>query len=110
MMDCIPTGWQHHRLMAKESHTNAPRSLAVAFFRHTFTGPTRPDGKVVVLSPPGTCGGDLIGLLPGWEPRISYWPRDRAAWRLSLIHISEPTRLRRISYAVFCLKKKKKKK
>ena len=29
---------------------------------------------------------------------------------LSLIHISEPTRLRRIPYAVFCLKKKKKKK
>src|SRR5660398_137870 len=28
-------------------------------------------------------------------------------WWLSLIHISEPTRLRRISYAVFCLKKKK---
>ena len=27
--------------------------------------------------------------------------------QLSLIHISEPTRLRRISYAVFCLKKKK---
>src|SRR5450756_2269116 len=35
------------------------------------------------------------------------------AWRrlvayLSLIHISEPTRLGMISYAVFCLKKKKK--
>src|SRR5450756_3049426 len=29
------------------------------------------------------------------------------AW-LSLIHISEPTRLGMISYAVFCLKKKKK--
>src|SRR5660398_36555 len=29
---------------------------------------------------------------------------------LSLIHISEPTRLRRSSYAVFCLKKKKKEK
>src|SRR5665648_1171308 len=28
---------------------------------------------------------------------------------LSLIHISEPTRLGMISYAVFCLKKKKKK-
>ena len=28
---------------------------------------------------------------------------------LSLIHISEPTRPERISYAVFCLKKKKKK-
>src|SRR5660397_263532 len=33
-----------------------------------------------------------------------------ADWVLSLIHISEPTRLRRISYAVFCLKKKKQKK
>ena len=31
-----------------------------------------------------------------------------AVSKLSLIHISEPTRLRRISYAVFCLKKKKK--
>src|SRR5450759_4751786 len=30
-----------------------------------------------------------------------------AALRLSLIHISEPTRLGMISYAVFCLKKKK---
>src|SRR5665648_899209 len=32
-----------------------------------------------------------------------------AAFTLSLIHISEPTRLGMISYAVFCLKKKKKK-
>src|SRR5665648_1200215 len=31
----------------------------------------------------------------------------RAAQLLSLIHISEPTRLGMISYAVFCLKKKK---
>src|SRR5660397_70527 len=29
---------------------------------------------------------------------------DEIIDRLSLIHISEPTRLRRISYAVFCLK------
>ena len=34
---------------------------------------------------------------------------DSPIAKLSLIHISEPTRLRRISYAVFCLKKKKKK-
>src|SRR5674536_388110 len=33
----------------------------------------------------------------------------RTAYILSLIHISEPTRLLSISYAVFCLKKKKKK-
>src|SRR5665648_1206538 len=32
---------------------------------------------------------------------------SRVPW-LSLIHISEPTRLGMISYAVFCLKKKKK--
>ena len=31
-------------------------------------------------------------------------------WLLSLIHISEPTRQAEISYAVFCLKKKKQKK
>eukprot|EP00658_Telonema_sp_P-2_P037011 TRINITY_DN26661_c0_g1_i9.p1 TRINITY_DN26661_c0_g1~~TRINITY_DN26661_c0_g1_i9.p1 ORF type:complete len:269 (+),score=50.17 TRINITY_DN26661_c0_g1_i9:71-877(+) len=34
----------------------------------------------------------------------------KALLNLSLIHISEPTRLLSISYAVFCLKKKKKKK
>ena len=33
---------------------------------------------------------------------------DYVASLLSLIHISEPTRLGMISYAVFCLKKKKK--
>src|SRR5450756_2840388 len=33
---------------------------------------------------------------------------DLGAKDLSLIHISEPTRLGMISYAVFCLKKKKK--
>eukprot|EP00658_Telonema_sp_P-2_P012309 TRINITY_DN14694_c0_g1_i1.p1 TRINITY_DN14694_c0_g1~~TRINITY_DN14694_c0_g1_i1.p1 ORF type:complete len:234 (+),score=55.01 TRINITY_DN14694_c0_g1_i1:57-758(+) len=34
----------------------------------------------------------------------------RGEYHLSLIHISEPTRLLSISYAVFCLKKKKKQK
>src|SRR5450756_896801 len=34
-------------------------------------------------------------------------PRIVTAYDLSLIHISEPTRLGMISYAVFCLKKKK---
>src|SRR5678815_5658384 len=33
---------------------------------------------------------------------------DSASTYLSLIHISEPTRLLSISYAVFCLKKKNK--
>ena len=33
---------------------------------------------------------------------------ELALFELSLIHISEPTRQEAISYAVFCLKKKKK--
>src|SRR5450756_2630891 len=47
------------------------------------------------------------GTLRPWgcEP-----PPGRADAHLSLIHISEPTRLGMISYAVFCLKKKKKNK
>ena len=36
------------------------------------------------------------------------WPLMYKDLGLSLIHISEPTRRRGISYAVFCLKKKKK--
>src|SRR5660397_281306 len=39
--------------------------------------------------------------------QVSQPPDEGPAEDLSLIHISEPTRLRRISYAVFCLKKKK---
>eukprot|EP00658_Telonema_sp_P-2_P019538 TRINITY_DN17714_c0_g1_i1.p1 TRINITY_DN17714_c0_g1~~TRINITY_DN17714_c0_g1_i1.p1 ORF type:complete len:240 (-),score=74.19 TRINITY_DN17714_c0_g1_i1:59-778(-) len=47
------------------------------------------------------------------EPR-KHWlleavVRNAMEFLLSLIHISEPTRLLSISYAVFCLKKKKKK-
>src|SRR5450756_308536 len=55
-------------------------------------------------------------LAPGWTPcrplgQSGRRPAgSRLSHRLSLIHISEPTRLGMISYAVFCLKKKKKKK
>src|SRR5450759_919913 len=43
------------------------------------------------------------------EHRFGPWARSYAVvCFLSLIHISEPTRLGMISYAVFCLKKKKK--
>ena len=40
-------------------------------------------------------------------PVLTAYGYKRTAWVLSLIHISEPTRLGMISYAVFCLKKKK---
>src|SRR5450759_3335282 len=45
------------------------------------------------------------GMLEFWVDPESPYYKDI----LSLIHISEPTRLGMISYAVFCLKKKKKK-
>src|SRR5450759_5894792 len=43
-------------------------------------------------------------------PRVAWFSggKTNVAYNLSLIHISEPTRLGMISYAVFCLKKKKK--
>src|SRR5674536_194333 len=47
----------------------------------------------------GASGGGLEGGSGTGE--------SRCAMMLSLIHISEPTRLLSISYAVFCLKKKK---
>ena len=45
------------------------------------------------------------------EPKILFFDEPTSALdpELSLIHISEPTRRTPISYAVFCLKKKKKK-
>src|SRR5665648_425367 len=53
-----------------------------------------------------------IPLLVGFKLaffRINAGPAASFLINLSLIHISEPTRLGMISYAVFCLKKKKKK-
>src|SRR5680860_1830647 len=47
------------------------------------------------------------GSWPEATRRPDPHPKDRVV-HLSLIHISEPTRRTPISYAVFCLKKKKK--
>src|SRR5450756_3200999 len=73
------------------------------------------------LQPPGHCLAADIGQLPRIHSRhaacVDLLPfpveglpgSKRIPAELSLIHISEPTRLGMISYAVFCLKKKKKK-
>ena len=52
-------------------------------------------------------GADWLGD----QDSIEYLCKEapKAVIELSLIHISEPTRQAEISYAVFCLKKKKKK-
>ena len=52
------------------------------------------------------CGLDSLDL----DAQMAAWKladQSRAIVDLSLIHISEPTRQEAISYAVFCLKKKK---
>src|SRR5450756_1733369 len=60
----------------------------------------RLDEKVMLIAPQGQ-------ITPaGMMPRLKQF---RVVGILSLIHISEPTRLGMISYAVFCLKKKNKK-
>src|SRR5659263_746066 len=79
------------------------------------------DETVVDLS-----DGRIISVPLAWFPRLLHasaaqkkkweiigdgvgvhWPLIDEDLSLSLIHISEPTRLGMISYAVFCLKKKK---
>eukprot|EP00658_Telonema_sp_P-2_P040704 TRINITY_DN29101_c0_g1_i1.p1 TRINITY_DN29101_c0_g1~~TRINITY_DN29101_c0_g1_i1.p1 ORF type:complete len:206 (-),score=32.21 TRINITY_DN29101_c0_g1_i1:73-690(-) len=48
---------------------------------------------------------DVMKLQAAWKPMLYIFSYNM--FQLSLIHISEPTRLLSISYAVFCLKKKK---
>eukprot|EP00658_Telonema_sp_P-2_P031203 TRINITY_DN23401_c0_g1_i1.p2 TRINITY_DN23401_c0_g1~~TRINITY_DN23401_c0_g1_i1.p2 ORF type:complete len:117 (+),score=21.67 TRINITY_DN23401_c0_g1_i1:168-518(+) len=75
--------------------------------------------ELEVASAPGKCGLMLGTRRHEWH--LSMSESERTNWlnwlyalnpwltpNLSLIHISEPTRLLSISYAVFCLKKKKK--
>src|SRR5674536_387702 len=73
--------------------------------------PTRPDearvvGRTLFLRTPDGLGRSELAA------QLARTGADTTArnWALSLIHISEPTRLLSISYAVFCLKKKKKQK
>src|SRR5450756_2886037 len=75
------------------SRLNVPRSTVygVVTFYHFFS--RLPKGRHTV----SVCLGTACYVRGG-----------NAVYELSLIHISEPTRLGMISYAVFCLKKKKK--
>eukprot|EP00658_Telonema_sp_P-2_P034021 TRINITY_DN24876_c0_g1_i1.p1 TRINITY_DN24876_c0_g1~~TRINITY_DN24876_c0_g1_i1.p1 ORF type:complete len:247 (-),score=61.72 TRINITY_DN24876_c0_g1_i1:78-818(-) len=54
------------------------------------------------------CGRRSVAMPGGLKRECKDWVRHVGSMGLlSLIHISEPTRLLSISYAVFCLKKKK---
>src|SRR5450756_177435 len=61
---------------------------------------TATNNKVFVVS--GAASSDLTG--PKCNANTVHWTYDTWMLALSLIHISEPTRLGMISYAVFCLK------
>src|SRR5450756_2772450 len=76
-----------------------------------------PDGRCVderlLITGVAHNGKRVRRLRPRWSRMERHAPlkRDKTPGtnkHLSLIHISEPTRLGMISYAVFCLKKKKK--
>ena len=70
-------------------------------FGRTLSEDATVDGKVIL--PAGTDLGDrnIDELVAAGVDEV----KIRSVLTLSLIHISEPTRLRCISYAVFCLKK-----
>src|SRR5665648_532359 len=84
-----------------KSITSRPWWAGVMNAVQTFSGNVPP---VMARCPPN-------GVIDSWLPSGASWYIATAVvMYLSLIHISEPTRLGMISYAVFCLKKKKKKK
>src|SRR5450756_2608400 len=84
------------------SHFRASRykrvSVDQVFYRHLDEPLARSFFEADFLYNTGYCMKELSA------------PHAAMVVMLSLIHISEPTRLGMISYAVFCLKKKKKKK
>ena len=82
-------------------------SLAAESRRHGLSSSTLANA----LTRPWPKGELIIATALETQPWV-IWPsryHDPVTHELSLIHISEPTRLGMISYAVFCLKKKKKK-
>ena len=76
----------------------AVRGTGIAERTHEYVATKMKEGKAIIA----LCGDTFAGFT-----YIESWGNKQY---LSLIHISEPTRLGMISYAVFCLKKKKKKK
>ena len=68
------------------------------------------DIRTYITSATMRADSKCVRIVVDWEERNKLQHIIRTGQDLSLIHISEPTRLGMISYAVFCLKKKKKKK
>src|SRR5665213_1773152 len=88
---------QQQRQIERQGCTGMP-SGAIGFFR-------RRQFTVEMLPPPQVDRRMQVAAIGGERCPIAL-PRGGTVG-LSLIHISEPTRQAEISYAVFCLKKKK---
>src|SRR5674476_805492 len=76
-----------------------------------YTGTYLMNNRVVANGTPLPSGLDNIAKVArraGYDPTLFGYTDQGLDPNLSLIHISEPTRQAEISYAVFCLKKKKK--
>src|SRR5450759_1883034 len=84
-----------------EVATDAPHDLAV----HGLPVPQDHQIRMLLWDERSLAVGTLRGPTDAVRPVHLLWGCEFRY--LSLIHISEPTRLGMISYAVFCLKKKK---
>eukprot|EP00658_Telonema_sp_P-2_P000375 TRINITY_DN10136_c0_g1_i1.p1 TRINITY_DN10136_c0_g1~~TRINITY_DN10136_c0_g1_i1.p1 ORF type:complete len:108 (-),score=28.43 TRINITY_DN10136_c0_g1_i1:91-414(-) len=91
-----------------EVHTDSPRvggeHMQPYLYITTTASPCGSNGRVVIVS------SSPHIIIITYSPNRPLPPPKYvlSVFYLSLIHISEPTRLLSISYAVFCLKKKKK--
>eukprot|EP00658_Telonema_sp_P-2_P033526 TRINITY_DN24590_c0_g1_i3.p1 TRINITY_DN24590_c0_g1~~TRINITY_DN24590_c0_g1_i3.p1 ORF type:complete len:220 (-),score=67.18 TRINITY_DN24590_c0_g1_i3:41-700(-) len=94
----------HKKQQAKEDRRRLESALMTAH-------PSFPSPCGVERAASGEASGDWDVIDDDELAEAMQWEHDQALLKqsreLSLIHISEPTRLLSISYAVFCLKKKK---
>src|SRR5450759_1187012 len=88
---CSHALWSGDQLLKRDSHESLRRMSKAFQFSIGLSGRLVAP-LTLSQQPPKRCKGSK---------------HDRPCLDLSLIHISEPTRLGMISYAVFCLKKKK---
>src|SRR5665647_1658972 len=90
----IPTGWGPTRVQLSKDE----KEIYIITCRGLGAGPNGGDGFVAPLQ--GTYIGDI--QLGSFQKVNMPSANELAAYTLSLIHISEPTRRTPISYAVFC--------
>src|SRR5665647_3160268 len=93
---------KRHSLFKWRSETSNANKLVMAFFMACITGLM---AQIIIPLPwtPVPITAQTFAVLIAGILLGRYW----GGLSLSLIHISEPTRRTPISYAVFCLKKKK---